>query len=386
MNTSETNNRDRLQQLANRMCDGTISPAEIAELEQLLNSQPQLQTRYLQILGLHAELLTRYRTGSPGPRSTGEGDSIAIHSDATISSDPVMQASSSTSPSTGRLQANTRSQSWWPMSRTIQFALATAAMLLILAGVATLRSRDANNHQSVAKGEPERPQEPAFVATVRASTQPLWLNDGKALSEGDRVPAEALALKAGQAELVFDSGVRLVLEGPANLRLDSSNAAFLTSGRLVAHVPESGWGFRVDTPTSRLVDRGTDFGVIAEDSGATEVHVFRGQVDLQYDGGGTSANTNTRDPKELAVLGRQARRIENLSESGRSIKFSKDIFERLESTIAEPLESARRRWRQWALLPIGRVPTADHLASGRTKIALVVTWRLAGTLGFDHHG
>ncbi len=337
MNTPESQDRDRLQHLANRMCDGTISPEEIAELEALLNRQPELQTRYLQILSLHAELLTRYRTGSPGPRETGDEDSAADFSDSIINSDPVMPANSS-----GNVRTE-QSRSRWPMSRALQFAVAAAATLLVLAGVATLRSRDTSAGPNVAEVQVERPQEPAFVApafvaTVRASTQPLWLEDGKALSEGDRVPAQALALKGGQAELVFDSGVRLVLEGPANLRLDSSNAAFLTSGRLVAHVPESGWGFRVDTPTSRLVDRGTDFGVIAEDSGATEVHVFRGQVDLQYEGQKGSAKVDAQGVKELVMLGRQARRIENLSEPGRSIKFSKEIFERLESAIAEPLE------------------------------------------------
>src|SRR5262249_28699146 len=40
-------------------------------------------------------------------------------------------------------------------------------------------------------------------------------------------------------------------------------------------------GFRVETPTSRIVDLGTEFCVAVEEGGATEIRVLQGAVELE---------------------------------------------------------------------------------------------------------
>ncbi len=88
-----------------------------------------------------------------------------------------------------------------------------------------------------------------------------------------------LRLRAGLAQVEFHGGTRVLVEGPAELRLVSAGEAFVRSGRLTALVPPQGRGFRLGTPQSPIVDRGTSFGVLVGPSG-TEVHVFSGEVEV----------------------------------------------------------------------------------------------------------
>jgi hypothetical protein len=88
-----------------------------------------------------------------------------------------------------------------------------------------------------------------------------------------------LRLESGLAQVVFYSGARVVIEGPADLRLVSPNEAVCPTGRLLAEVPEPARGFRLRTDQLSLLDLGTSFGIDAT-HGRTEVHVFKGKVEL----------------------------------------------------------------------------------------------------------
>jgi hypothetical protein len=87
-----------------------------------------------------------------------------------------------------------------------------------------------------------------------------------------------LRVERGLAEIQFQSGARVVLEGPARLELLSANSARLIAGKLSAKVPEPAAGFEVLSPQGRVVDLGTEFGVAVGDDGTTDVRVFVGQV------------------------------------------------------------------------------------------------------------
>jgi hypothetical protein len=90
-----------------------------------------------------------------------------------------------------------------------------------------------------------------------------------------------LRLKSGLAQVEFVSGARVILEGPAQFRLDAPLEGFCQSGRLTAEVPAQAIGFRIASPQVAVVDLGTEFGMEVQTDGGTDVHVFRGQVELQ---------------------------------------------------------------------------------------------------------
>jgi len=95
-----------------------------------------------------------------------------------------------------------------------------------------------------------------------------------------------LRLKSGLVQIVFYSGARVVIEGPAELQLISPDEAICASGRLVAEVPPQAKGFRVRTPMMNVTDLGTVFGVEVKQS-QTELHVFKGSVEFQSASGAT---------------------------------------------------------------------------------------------------
>jgi len=116
------------------------------------------------------------------------------------------------------------------------------------------------------------------VATLGESQMARW-----------DVPPQKLELRRGQlfleegwAQIKFVSGAEVILQAPCALDLRSSRRVFLEDGLLTARiVSPRAQGFTVQTPNSRVVDFGTEFGVLARQGKDSEVHVFDGQVRLE---------------------------------------------------------------------------------------------------------
>jgi len=119
---------------------------------------------------------------------------------------------------------------------------------------------------------------PSFLATVREVHDARW-SGGLALRPGARLGSKQMALDAGTVELEMQSGAIVALEGPATFALRDGNHLALASGKVAAFVPPSAKGFTVSTPTSRVVDLGTRFGVLT-DGRLSQAHVFEGAVDV----------------------------------------------------------------------------------------------------------
>ncbi len=123
------------------------------------------------------------------------------------------------------------------------------------------------------KGSP-----PPVLATVLEVRDARW-SGGLVLRPGARLGSEQTTLDAGTVELQMQSGAIVGLEGPATFALRDGNHLALTSGKVAAFVPPSAKGFTVSTPTSRVVDLGTRFGVMT-DGLLSQAHVFEGSVDV----------------------------------------------------------------------------------------------------------
>jgi len=89
-----------------------------------------------------------------------------------------------------------------------------------------------------------------------------------------------MTLLQGVARIQMDDGVELVVESPARFELMTSSELRMDYGRVYAYVSEIGRGFTVTTPNSRIVDLGTEFGVEADGTGQTDLHVFQGKTYL----------------------------------------------------------------------------------------------------------
>jgi hypothetical protein len=123
----------------------------------------------------------------------------------------------------------------------------------------------------------------AAVAFVDETTDVQWSSETRHAPEHSPIRAsELLKIDSGLVSLKLVRGTNLLIEGPATWSIDDENSATLYSGKLVARVPTPAIGFTVDTPTLQIVDLGTEFGVVADADGQTQVEVFEGKVDVKY--------------------------------------------------------------------------------------------------------
>lgn len=127
-------------------------------------------------------------------------------------------------------------------------------------------------------------REPEFRASLRFREQSIWFYESQ---DGGRDPGSreqlavgrVLHLEEGVLRASLPSRVLAVIEGPAVIRLEDDNTLRLNQGRGWFSVPESAKGFTVIAGRHRIVDLGTQFGVLEQSGpGPTEVHVFRGRV------------------------------------------------------------------------------------------------------------
>jgi hypothetical protein len=101
---------------------------------------------------------------------------------------------------------------------------------------------------------------------------------GEPLVAGRPLAGRPLAILGGAVALRLSSGVEIVLEGPAELELESDMKAVLRSGAAVVKMPQGRDGFRVETATAEVLDLGTEFAVRAGPGRLTDVQVYDGAV------------------------------------------------------------------------------------------------------------
>ncbi|MBU4400473.1 MAG: FecR family protein, partial [Planctomycetes bacterium] len=139
-------------------------------------------------------------------------------------------------------------------------------------------------------------------------------------------------LDAGLMEITYDSGAKVILQGPCTYEVESSSGGYLALGKLTArvekersevrgqrsdHYPLSTNSnpqslipnplFAIRTPTAIVTDLGTEFGVEVDKEGDTASRVFRGSVRVQVVGGtGLASGT----PREVVLRENESARVE----------------------------------------------------------------------------
>ena len=118
-----------------------------------------------------------------------------------------------------------------------------------------------------------------IVETVGAH----WQDRGFSGNTGTRLynTDAPLHLREGLVKVRLDAGAEVLIQAPARFRAEGTNQLYLEFGKLSSTVPLSAQGFVVRTPLATVVDYGTEFGVLVEQTGRTEAHVFKGEVDLR---------------------------------------------------------------------------------------------------------
>lgn len=100
---------------------------------------------------------------------------------------------------------------------------------------------------SISKAERES------VAKLTETVDCFWENDSAATAKGAFLkPGSKLKLIGGLAEIKFACGAKVILQGPANLEIESTKTAILHSGKITADVPDELEGFKIRTPVAEI--------------------------------------------------------------------------------------------------------------------------------------
>lgn len=150
-------------------------------------------------------------------------------------------------------------------------------------------------------------------------------------------PGTTMSLDKGSAEIALENGVRLIITGPCEVQLESEMHGRVARGAVTAKVPAGATGYSLTTPSSEVIDLGTEFGVAVDLDGKTEVHVFDGEVVSRWsDAEGKHFGKSVRLREQNAARFAPAGRRQALIEADES-QFVRDLAPRLPAEELPPL-------------------------------------------------
>lgn len=248
-----------VRELADRHCAGLLSDQEAQRLNELLHDNPAAQRLFLEVTSIYARLQWEF-AGTKGRDSQTDVFQLPLPEVP----QPIFF--------------------WGRWRKTI-----LAASLFVICSIIGLL---------------------AFSWTPRTANVALLKNTAHAVwrtgfaPAGNSLPAGRVCLDEGLAEIEFGCGAVAVLNAPVDVELLQVDKVFLHSGQMLVRVPHDGRaaGFRVETPSSQLVDLGTEFGVEVQGGGASLLQVYEGEVLAT-----TKAKADSSNPRR--VLEGQAVRL-----------------------------------------------------------------------------
>ena len=282
-------NPEDLQLLLARAADDSLTTEESTQLLAACAADPAVLAELIEHLATERLLFAVERD----PRGHLTAQEIALRIEQQRVASVVKSAFVPVVVESARRSANATTFTRW--------TLAAAAVLLATVLLWPRAGREATKPESFAgDGQPSvRVTSKAPVAVLKRALDVVWENPATAPSTGQMLGGGWLRLRSGTAQVEFLSGAWLLVVGPAELRLDAPDAAFLQRGKASAHVPGVAHGFTLSSPEMKVVDLGTAFGIDISPGRAPEVHVFDGAVSV----------TRAKDPARLLESG-QALRLE----------------------------------------------------------------------------
>ena len=286
--------------------DGLLDEAEAAELCRWVNEDP----RHARIVTRASMIHQRLRQVMRGRQLLEETASLGTSLD-----DAMILPSITLEPETDESENQTRTDAaadpspqppaampvapGKSQSRPRVWGLAAAIAIPILAGIVLWSIF--------------RPAKPGGALVASASA--VWDKAVQPPHDGQPLPAGPLRLASGLAQIRLNNGVSLVVEGPARFEIQSQNSVALQLGKITVSVPPTAHGFTIQTPSSRTVDLGTEFGVIVDKAGNTETHVIRGAVEMTPIAGGDTIRLSAGKAARVDLGTTSTRQIECLNGS-----------------------------------------------------------------------
>jgi hypothetical protein len=286
-----------LDELIAALVDESITPKQSARLQALVRDNRDAQRQFILAMGLHASLLS-YAAENEEPAS---GEAVCA-----VASQAMRWKASLARAARG-------------FTRPTPFSFAVAGLVMCLL-VTTMAYIVVPIYQSRSRASLAEIEAKRIVAKLSRVQEAEWAEGQIGAAAGSHLLAgHRLRLRHGLAEVTFNDGAVVVVEGPAHFVVNDTGEGTLQQGRLRALVPPQAIGFKLWTPRMEIVDLGTEFGVGVDSQEATEVHVLQGRVAVSPVGERSSA-------QRMVLAAGQAWKIEVGGGTGQAIASAPQRF------------------------------------------------------------
>ena len=269
---------ERLPSLTADYLNGTLGPAETAELESLLTKDPMARQAFLDASLLHAQLAAT--PVALGYEPTPEGHEGFLSPVAAS----FQLAESGPEPDTMQSCRHGRKNT---AALAAGLLLAAACLALIVTEPAAPR-RAVPDRLAVPAVAPTEPDDLHYdnrqlpITTVAVlHDDDSQANTADTAAAGRDITPSTLESAAGGMRLTSSDGADVRLEGSSRFGFASGDSGALFSGSVRARVADPTKTFSVVTSNLRVVDLGTEFRVTQLDADRVAVTVLDGDVEVQ---------------------------------------------------------------------------------------------------------
>ena len=264
-----------LYELILKSLEGTVSREEFDLLKRRLEEEPDAAKHYVDFMATYAAM---YQPGSAcafvlAPDADGEVrfDDMLWH--ALAENEKIAAGIEVTS--SGRDEASASEREFGHRRGIIQRRRKVSRLSLYTAIISTAALVMMMTYVIF------NPKVEPIVAAVTDVMDAKWADDSKISDAYMELRPGRMDLLRGFAEITFDEGAIVVIQGPAEVEVETDSQMYLHRGKVWSYVPEGALGFTIRTPGATIVDYGTEFGVSVHEDGETEAYVFAGRVDLR---------------------------------------------------------------------------------------------------------
>jgi hypothetical protein len=311
--------RREFEDLMHALCEDLLDGAGTARISELLAKHEDAQVLYIEALSMHADLAWDYRErGGLSPpdvsvTACGRADS-AVEEPRRVS--PALAFLGDIR--VGNLHLPVSPTTFWMLLAMLLGSLSLVLVCVLatrgvgkpdIAKVPFTSPADSGEHREVVGTDAGKGRGVKAVAVARL-TRTAECHWGGEVSPPELgaslVAGQKIDLSSGAFELVFDVGVRSVIQGPARLDLVAPGRVLLHTGKMTSEIlrPEAR-GFEVQTSKGSVIDLGTEFGVEVTPSQYVAVHVFQGEVLVERPAGPseTACRQQLRGEEGLRIEG-----------------------------------------------------------------------------------
>ncbi|HCO23107.1 MAG: hypothetical protein CME31_25405 [Gimesia sp.] len=222
-------------------------------------------------------------------------------------------------------------------------------------------------------------EERTYVATLTRSTDCVWGSESPPEFSGQRLMSEDLVLEQGVAEFRFDTGVRLIIEGPTKINLVTSSRAKLDYGKLVLHGYDPAPEFSLITPLLTFQDIGTEYGAQIHRDGEVDLHVFAGAVRVAPN------QKNDQFSESVIIQKGQARHLND--RKFEDIQLEPELFKREVPGTPQNLQAQRQELRVYDSFHPSEILDPEQTSPWQnTGIGWVNPWRTPKSGGRAEQG